>query len=36
VWPVQSLAELAYWFGRPLCGRVVRGGETVFERRLNA
>jgi len=36
VWPVQSLAELAYWFGRPLCARVVRGGETVFERRLNA
>jgi imidazolonepropionase len=33
VWPVQSLAELAYWIGRPLCARVVRGGETVFERR---
>lgn len=33
VWSVQSLAELAYWIGRPLCARVVRGGETVFERR---
>ncbi|MEX3981914.1 imidazolonepropionase [Paraburkholderia sp. EG287A] len=33
VWTVQSLAELAYWIGRPLCARVVRGGETVFERR---
>jgi imidazolonepropionase len=31
VWPVQTLAELAYWFGRPLCARVVRHGETVFE-----
>lgn len=36
VWRVQSLAELAYWIGRPLCERVVRGGETVFERRLAA
>jgi imidazolonepropionase len=36
VWPVQSIAELAYWFGRPLCTRVVRGGDTVFERQLNA
>jgi imidazolonepropionase len=36
VWPVQSIAELAYWFGRPLCARVVRGGDTVFERQLNA
>lgn len=35
VWDVQSLAELAYWIGRPLCARVVRGGKTVFERRLN-
>jgi len=34
VWDVQSLAELAYWMGRPLCARVVRGGKTVFERRL--
>ncbi|RAR47485.1 imidazolonepropionase [Paraburkholderia unamae] len=34
VWSVQSLAELAYWIGRPLCARVVRGGETVFERRF--
>jgi imidazolonepropionase len=33
VWTVQSLAELAYWIGRPLCARVVRGGKTVFERR---
>jgi len=32
VWPVASLAELAYWIGRPLCERVVRGGETVFRR----
>jgi imidazolonepropionase len=32
VWSVTSLAELAYWIGRPLCARVVRGGETVFER----
>jgi len=36
VWPVQSLAELAYWMGRPLCARVVRGGETVYQRRPNA
>jgi imidazolonepropionase len=35
VWPVQSLAELAYWFGRPLCARVVRGGETVYRRQSN-
>ncbi|CAB3792197.1 Imidazolonepropionase [Paraburkholderia caffeinitolerans] len=35
VWDVQSLAELAYWIGRPLCARVVRGGKTVFERRSN-
>lgn len=32
VWSVASLAELAYWIGRPLCQRVVRSGETVFER----
>jgi imidazolonepropionase len=32
VWPVASLAELAYWFGRPLCARVVKGGVTVFQR----
>lgn len=36
VWRVQSLAELAYWMGRPLCERVVRGGETVFQRSLTA
>jgi imidazolonepropionase len=29
---VQSIAELAYWFGRPLCARVVRHGDTVFAR----
>lgn len=34
VWQVQSLAELAYWIGRPLCTRVVRGGKTVFDRPL--
>ncbi|HZZ14224.1 MAG TPA: imidazolonepropionase [Paraburkholderia sp.] len=33
VWTVQSLAELAYWIGRPLCARVVRAGETVYTRR---
>jgi len=33
VWSVQTLAELAYWVGRPLCERVVRGGETVFMRK---
>ncbi|WP_246795445.1 imidazolonepropionase [Burkholderia perseverans] len=32
VWPVASLAELAYWFGRPLCARVVRHGATVYRR----
>ncbi|AOK29264.1 MULTISPECIES: imidazolonepropionase [Burkholderia] len=31
VWSVGTLAELAYWFGRPLCARVVKGGSTVFE-----
>lgn len=36
VWRVQTLAELAYWMGRPLCERVVRAGETVFERRPTA
>ncbi|MDQ0622589.1 imidazolonepropionase [Paraburkholderia graminis] len=29
VWSADSLAELAYWIGRPLCSRVVRAGETV-------
>jgi imidazolonepropionase len=33
VWSVDTLAELAYWIGRPLCARVVRAGETVFTRR---
>jgi len=32
VWTVDSLAELAYWIGRPLCSRVVRSGETVYRR----
>jgi imidazolonepropionase len=33
VWSVESLAELAYWIGRPLCARVVRAGETVHASR---
>ncbi|SEA85730.1 imidazolonepropionase [Paraburkholderia sartisoli] len=33
VWSVDTLAELAYWIGRPLCARVVRAGETVHTRR---
>jgi imidazolonepropionase len=32
VWPVGTLAELVYWFGRPLCKRVVRAGQTVLQR----
>jgi imidazolonepropionase len=32
-WSVDTLAELAYWIGRPLASRVVRAGVTVFERR---
>jgi imidazolonepropionase len=32
VWQVETLAELAYWIGRPLCARVVRAGETVYTR----
>lgn len=32
VWSVETLAELAYTMGRPLCARVVRGGTTVYER----
>ena len=32
VWPVSTLAELAYWIGRPLCQRVVRSGTTVYLR----
>jgi imidazolonepropionase len=35
VWPVQSLAELAYWFGRPLCDRVVQSGRTVYRKRAD-
>jgi imidazolonepropionase len=30
VWPVATLAELAYWIGRPLAARVVRAGATVY------
>ncbi len=33
VWSVDTLAELAYWIGRPLCARVVRAGKTVHTRR---
>ena len=29
-WSVGTLAELAYWIGRPLAARVVRAGETVY------
>lgn len=28
-WSVDTLAELAYWIGRPLAARVVRAGVTV-------
>jgi imidazolonepropionase len=28
-WSVDTLAELAYWIGRPLAARVVRAGATV-------
>ena len=28
-WSVSTLAELAYWIGRPLAARVVRAGATV-------
>lgn len=31
-WRVDTLAELAYWIGRPLAARVVRAGETVYRR----
>ena len=30
VWSVATLAELAYWIGRPLASRVVRAGATVY------
>jgi imidazolonepropionase len=30
VWSVGTLAELAYWIGRPLAARVVRAGATVY------
>ncbi len=29
-WSVGTLAELAYWIGRPLAARVVRAGDTVY------
>jgi imidazolonepropionase len=29
-WSIDTLAELAYWIGRPLASRVVRGGRTVW------
>lgn len=29
-WSVATLAELAYWIGRPLAARVVREGVTVY------
>ncbi len=29
-WSVATLAELAYWIGRPLAARVVRAGSTVY------
>ncbi len=31
-WSIDTLAELAYWIGRPLASRVVHAGMTVFER----
>ncbi len=31
-WSVDTLAELAYWIGRPLAQRVVRAGATVYQR----
>ncbi|MGN6667037.1 MAG: imidazolonepropionase [Trinickia sp.] len=30
-WSVSTLAELAYWIGRPLAARVVRAGKTVYQ-----
>ena len=30
VWSVGTLAELAYWMGRPLAARVVHAGSTVY------
>ena len=35
-WSVTTLAELAYWIGRPLAARVVHAGETVYERQASA
>jgi len=31
-WSVDTLAELAYWIGRPLAAQVVRNGITVYRR----
>lgn len=33
VWNVATLAELAYWIGRPLAARVVHAGATVYTER---
>jgi imidazolonepropionase len=35
-WSVSTLAELAYWIGRPLAARVVRSGATVHTAPLAA
>jgi imidazolonepropionase len=35
-WSVDTLAELAYWIGRPLAARVVQAGVTVREQRAHA
>jgi imidazolonepropionase len=35
-WSVSTLAELAYWIGRPLAARVVRSGATVHAAPLAA
>ncbi|MES2352807.1 MAG: imidazolonepropionase [Pseudomonadota bacterium] len=33
VWSVDTLPELAYWMGRPICERVIRGGKEVYRRK---
>jgi imidazolonepropionase len=35
-WSVDTLAELAYWIGRPLAARVVQAGVTVREHGAHA
>jgi imidazolonepropionase len=35
-WSVDTLAELAYWIGRPLAARVVQSGVTVYEHGAHA